>query len=250
MPADELLKSLAPRLVSGRLWALEARPVKSRFVGKTDPNAFAPINPKYGTSVDFAYIAGLEGDQWLRGYVPMRKGVVIGRSGMTVGSGFDIGQWSPRQIDSFGFPAPLNDKLRPFAGHATKADVAKEVAGLAPVPELSKLEADLCAGTVFSQLLGDALKNWNALRSPDVPEFKALPEGWQTVWLSRFYQEGPTTRVAQGVLFRNAARAGRWQDAVSSLRAYTQYKDRATREADLLSSAIPPPVNHPKPKQP
>ena len=183
----------------------------------------------------------------------MRKGVVIGRSGMTVGSGFDIGQWSPRQIESFGFPDPLTSKLRLFANHPfkgmSKSSVAQEVAKTAPVPELSKAEADLCDSTVFAIILGDALASWNTLRSPGVPEFTQLPAGWQTVWLSRFYQEGPKTRVAQGVLFRNAARAGRWQDAVAALSAYTQYKDRAMREANLLSAAMPPPMIQPKPQQ-
>jgi hypothetical protein len=246
----DMQHGLALALVSGRMWAIQVQRPRSRFVGKTSPAAFAPINPRYGTKVDFAYIAKLEGDQWLRGYVPIsRQGVVIGRSGMTIASGFDIGQWSERQFDSFGFPQALSDKLKPFCNHSFKGlhknEVAAVVAKLGPVPEIDKAQADLCDGVVFGTILGDSLGAWDRGRSRGVPAFTALPGGWQTVWLSRFYQEGPRTRVPEGTKFRQAALAGRWADAVSDLRGYSQYRDRATAEANLLAAAMPPPLAAP-----
>ena len=113
----EVIVDVGAALVSGRAWVIELprHGLKSRFITKTDPAAFAPINPRFGTKVDFTFIAKLEGDQWLRGYVPMRKGVVVGASGMTVASGFDLGQWKVEEWNKLNFPPTLIKKIKPFA---------------------------------------------------------------------------------------------------------------------------------------
>ena len=214
---------------------------------------FEAINPRFGTAIDFQYIATLEGNQRLRGYVPFKRGgVVAGRSGMTVASGFDVGQWSMPELTAMGLPTPLLDKLKPFVHvnfkHLNKSHVAAEVAKLGPVPILTKAEADLCDGSVFSTILGQAQKEWDRKRAKDVPAFNALPAGWQTVWLSRFYQEGPATHVALGRTFRAHALAGEWDDAITSLSSYTEYRERAKAEADLLAADVPPPLPAHTPK--
>lgn len=61
--------------------------------------------------VDFDFISELEGGQRLKGYVPRR-----GDSGVTVGTGVDLGQRSGEEIDRLDLPGSLRDKLRPFAG--------------------------------------------------------------------------------------------------------------------------------------
>ncbi len=92
-----------------------SRPPASRFVRKTSPSAFAPLNPRYGTNVDFTFIASMEGNQWLRGYVPMKSNKVLGRSGMTVATGFDIGQWKVSELKDMGFSDALMKKIQVFA---------------------------------------------------------------------------------------------------------------------------------------
>jgi hypothetical protein len=244
--ASTAIDLAAKALVAGQLWAIEARHAPpSRFISRTSPSVFAAINPLFGTAIDFQYIATLEGNQWLRGYVPFKRGgIVAGRSGMTVASGFDVGQWSLSQLGTMGFPSPLLDKLKPFANvnfkSRDKSQVAAQVATLGPVPVLTKAEADLCDGRVFSAILGQAQKAWDTGHSAGVPAFTALPAGWQTVWLSRYYQEGPATRVALGKTFRAQALAGKWADAVTSLRSYTEYGARAKAEANVLAAALPP----------
>lgn len=241
----DVAAKVAATLAGGQLWAIEARDAPhSRFVTRTSLSAFAPINPRFGTAVSFAFIAKLEGDQWLRGYIPIkRNGVVAGQSGMTVASGFDIGQWSVAELSSFGFPPALLAKLTPFARHPfkrrTKDQVAAIVAQLGPVPVLTKQEADLCDGAVFSRILGDAIRAWDSASAPGVPNFVNLPSGWQTVWLSRFYQEGPATHVALGKVFRRQARDGDWAGAISTLKSYTEYQGRAKAEAALLEVESP-----------
>jgi len=245
----QVLDVLAANLVSGRAWVVELprSDLKSRFVSKTSPAVFAPINPRFGTKVDFAFIASLEGDQWLRGYVPMRNGTVLGKSGMTVASGFDLGQWTMSELQQLGFPAALMNKIKPFASPHRfkgkhKAEVAAAVAKLGPVPELTKPEADLCDGAVFGKILGDAIRAWNSAKGPAVPVYAKLPAGWQTVWLSRVYQEGPSPRSSDAIAFRKEATAGNWQQAIAKLRAYSDYKKRASAEANLLAKELPAPI--------
>ncbi len=247
MSDDEVITAVATALLTGRAWSIQFpdHKPKSRFIKKTDPAAFAPINPKYGTKVDFAFIASLEGDQWLRGYVPMRKGVVVGRSGMTVASGFDVGQWHLKNLEQdMKLPSTLVTKLKPFVSpnnfkSKTKAQVAEQVGTLGPVPELTKAEADLCDAAVFGNKLDTALTLWDSGRHHGVPNFTALPSGWQTVWLSRVYQ-GKTSS------FGHLALAGSWLPAIAALRADTEYPERTNREADLLETELPPPITVPK----
>ncbi len=253
----EVIAVLAMALFDGRAWIIELpkTSLASRFVRKTSPSAFTPINPRYGTQIDFTFIAALEGNQWLRGYVPMRHGVVLGRSGMTVASGFDLGQWFPQDLKDFAFPQALLQKIMPFAApnnfkRMKKAQVAAKVAKLGPVPILTAQEADLCDQKVFDQILRTAKIAWNDQKGEDVPEFTDLPAGWQTVWLSRYYQEGPFTEVAEGKAFRKEALAGHWQSAIDHLRAYTDYVDRASREADLLAARLPAALAPPAGKNP
>lgn len=262
-PDKDVLDNVALALFSGDLWAISPKKHASRFVGKTSPGVLPPLNAKHGTAIDFAYIASLEGDQWLRGYVPFGKGgIVAGKSGLTVATGFDVGQWSDAQIKGMSFPADLQAKLTPFTqtnmdakltsadGHIdkkafkgmNKTKVAAAVAKLGAVPVLTKPEADLCDGVVFDTILTEAIRAYNAGRDRKAtPEFKGLPTAWQTVWLSRNFQEGGASPYVQGRLFRKEAMAGHWDAAIAALRSYTEYGSRVKSEADKLAADMPPP---------
>lgn len=244
---DAVLTRLSFGLVRREIWALTPKPVQNSMVGKTDAAVFDALNPRFGTNIDFAAIAKLEGGQWRRGYVPMsRGGVVIGASGMTIASGFDIGQWGEPDLRRMGLADTLIVKLKPFCQHSfkgkTKAQVAKLVAELGAVPEISKADADQIDGAVFAEILRSAIADWDRLRSADVPGFKSMPGAWQTVWLSRNYQEGRRPRSGSAIAFRKAAVEGRWTDAIRQLRGYSEYTERANAEADTLGRQVPPPV--------
>lgn len=196
-----LFDQLAQRIYSGAAWVIVAKRMKSRFAAKTSPAVFEAVNRKFGAKIKFEAIAKLEGDQWLRGYVPInsKNGLVAGRSGMTIASGFDVGQWSVRQLRDLGFPPALLQKLSPFTSlplkGMTKMQVAERIARIGPVPIITKSEADICDGAVFGKILDDAKKNWDGHRSPDVPQFVHLPPGWQTLWLSRFIRRARRPRA-------------------------------------------------------
>ena len=70
--------------------------------------------------IDWDFIAAREGKQISVGYVPVGKGGKrLGKSGMTIGTGFDLGQHTAAEIEQLDISAALKKKLIPFtAGNA------------------------------------------------------------------------------------------------------------------------------------
>ena len=88
---DAVIAGMADALSTARAWIIcDAR--KPVTLAKTDPAVYAKLNGEGGTRVDFAYLSRWERNQALRGYVPLSKGITAGASGMTVATGFDVGQ--------------------------------------------------------------------------------------------------------------------------------------------------------------
>src|SRR5689334_12929086 len=99
--ADAALDRLARLLMSGRIWLMPYQRPQQPDIGAADPGVYAKLNGQFGTRLDAAKLSGWEGGQYLRGYVPFTRQrnaagvtqtVVAGRSGMTIATGFDIGQ--------------------------------------------------------------------------------------------------------------------------------------------------------------
>ncbi len=63
--------------------------------------------------IDFNFISKLEGGRRTTGYVPNPEG---SRSGVTIGTGIDLGQMGESDLEQFNFPSDLKDKLRPYLG--------------------------------------------------------------------------------------------------------------------------------------
>ena len=250
---DGAIALLADALVNKRATLfIDAK--KPPIAGKTDPSVYTALNGTNGTAVDFGYLSKWEGDQYLRGYVPFIKGVTAGASGMTVATGFDVGQISELELSKLALRPETGPKLAPFAGirfkGKTRAQVAAAVVKRGPVPVLTKQEADTADLVVHGKHLTAAILAWNARRKPGVPEFQALPVPWQTVLFSRTFHQGtgmPDTGVAQP--FYTAATTGKWADAVTALQNYAVtaawYKTRVSQEAAFLRTAMPPPVTAP-----
>ncbi len=210
-----------------------------------ESRGFCVDQPEVRDEDRFAYIAKLEGDQWLRGYVPFKgkTGIVAGQSGMTVASGFDLGQWSKDELKGLGLPSDVFAQVLPFSAplhfkKLKKLQVAEKVGKTAPVPVLGKPSADLCDGAVFDREMKRAIAKWDGNKSDNVPSFRKLPSAWQTVWLSFFY-------YLDLVNFVDLAVVGQWQAAIQALRTGTTYKDRTTQEANLLPTKLPDPVKQP-----
>ncbi len=248
-----VITMLAHFIVTGRAWlfdTVERPPV----AGRTDPPVYERLNGELSTNVDFAFLSRWEGGQYLRGYVPFANGIVAGASGLTIATGFDVGQRSEVQLAAMPLAPEVGPKLAPYAGvrftHMTRTRVLQVVARRGPIPVLTKTEADDVDRVVHREYLLSARDTFNARRRTGVPSFQDLPTNWQTVLFSRTFHQGvgmPNTNVARP--FYTALTEGRWRDAITALRGYAVvpnwYRTRVTQEANLLATHVPPPVQPP-----
>lgn len=68
-------------------------------------------------TVDWDFISSLEGSLVTKGYVPVNRktGMVIGHSGVTIATGYDIGQHSPEQIREIPLEPEIQKRLLPYS---------------------------------------------------------------------------------------------------------------------------------------
>ncbi len=65
--------------------------------------------------INWGFLSSKEGFS-LRGYIPRNKeGKILGRSGVTIATGIDLGQQSPWQIQQLKISKELKEKLIPYA---------------------------------------------------------------------------------------------------------------------------------------
>jgi len=222
-----------------------------RLLGIPDDGIFGPqteravaahgrgtvINATLGTNVNFAALSRFEGGQLLTGDIPSRNGVVLGRSGVTIATGVDIGQMDAAGVRTLGLPADLEARLLPYAGYTRNAAVQRlqEIGNL----NITQEEANLLDDAIMRQHLTAAMTVWDRTRSADAQTFTDLTQAQQTVLFSRTYHQGtdmPQTPIARE--FYGAAQSGDWVGAENALRGYRTteawYINRVTREANLL----------------
>ena len=65
-------------------------------------------------NIDWTFISEREGGRKLIGYIPKSKGNVLGRSGETIATGFDIGQYSVNDLKKMNIPDDLIGLLAPY----------------------------------------------------------------------------------------------------------------------------------------
>lgn len=211
---------------------------KDKLLFGTKADIANALNQQFGTNIDFSRVPEFEGTQSLNGYLPMnRDGTVIGNSGITIATGFDIGQHSAQEIKNFHFPKALENKLLPFV--SAKIDEAKKLLPLAKQILLTKEEADLVDYKAAKSYINKTSQTWNSRKLENTPDFNKLTQAQQTVLYIRTFHQGPgmpDTAVAYN--FYHAALKNNWDDAARYLKNYDVkgdwYKDRVAKEAKLL----------------
>jgi hypothetical protein len=271
---DETLDRLATTIISGRLWMMPRELAVPIDVLKTSPSVYDTLNANYGTNLDIARLSEWEGGQHLRAYVPFttytddageKHTVVAGSSGMTIATGFDLGQQTPARLRTVtGLSNAALEKILPFASplnfkNCSTEDVLAKVALIAPVPIIDHKDADALDGAAAEDTLQGTLADWALAvnTNPKLPEFGDLPSPWQTVMFSRTYNQGAgwirgphvshhtRHRGSPTYGFFAAAAEGRWQDAVTALRNAPGpgwFKTRVSWEAAYLLTQMPDPI--------
>ena len=175
-------------------------------------------------NVDFDFIKEQEGFE-TTGYVPVDKdGKVLGSSGVTIASGFDLGQRGINDLQ--GLPKELVKKLSPFVGlQGTNAlaDAGKLV--------LTDEEALIVNKFAKKQELGRLSKKWKAETGTD---FSTLPIEQATAIASVAFQYGDLETKTPN--FWKQVTTDDWDGAKKNLANFgDKYDSRRKRELAYLN---------------
>lgn len=228
-PEEDVVEELPEEAPTGLMTKPKVRPLAfaeaakaKQTVVKDEADAVATI----AGNVDFEFIKGREGFK-TRMYVPKDKnGVVLGKSGATIASGFDLGQ--KNETDLKGLPTYLVNKLKPYLGiKGSAADAYVKNNKL----KISKKEANIINKFAKEQEIGRLKKDWqNSVSSID---FDDLTKKQATVVASVAFQYGDLpTKTPK---FWKYVTTGDWAKAEQELRAFgDKYNTRRTAEANYL----------------
>jgi len=181
-------------------------------------------------------LAEFEGKALARGYVPCKDGKPLGASGVTVGTGVDLGQQTRAGLASMGVPEDILVILAPYFGLQKQAAVEK--LRVAPLTLTADQVAILDDAVHKHYILGTA-------RRFGSEQFEVAPKEAQAVAVSLCYQFGAPHRVTSpGLgLAWDALRTGDYKKASSYLTnldwwsgEYHQYIKRRKQEAALLGA--------------
>jgi hypothetical protein len=199
--------------------------------------------------IDYTYIETVlgrfEGKGINRGYIPCErgtwypggadKGAVLGQSGVTIGTGVDLGQQTERGF--IGLSAELLDKLRPYLG--LKKQAAKEALIKCPLI-LSLEEVRQIDELIHKRYIDETAVMFGK------PVFEMTPKQVQAVAVSLHYQFGVPRRKESPALEKawEGMRRGAYLEAAGYLenehlwsQSHRAYLRRRRIEAVLLREA-------------
>lgn len=192
-------------------------------------------------SIDFGFIASLEGGPFTRGYVPAAGS---SKSGVTIGTGFDLGQRTIGDLRQLQLPADLVALLSPYLGLIRGAAVkALQDQALVVTPAQAELIDEAYRAPFVASLASQYVKASKGL------DFATLWPARQTVIASVAFQYGDLkSRTPE---FWGRVVVQDWLGAENILRNFHDaYPTRRCKEANLLAGAKPPVQPGPPPAGP
>ena len=180
--------------------------------------------------IKWPFIEDLEGVAITVGYVPLgQSGHPLGKSGVTIASGVDLGQRSVAAWQRLGIHDLTLELIEPYCG--AKGDAALRLLDARPL-ELSEAhvrELDNCLRDEFLRSLSarwgrDSADDWDGL--DDRQQTVVMSVAWQ---YGRPWDHCPT--------FWGCATSGDWAGVVAELRNFGDaYPTRRGKEADYLEA--------------
>lgn len=191
-----------------------------------------PKCPGEGNRVDWNFIRGREGHE-LKGYILTdNNGVLIGKGGVTIASGFDLGVRSLYDLNKMGLSPSLVSMLTPYLGKTMETAASY----LATHPLLISAEdANSINTATHSLTLASLVAQYDNATSAGA--FWKLDGAAQTVIASVAFQYGNlATRTPN---FWHQVTHNQWSEAVANLKNFGDgFKDRRVLEAELLASKL------------
>lgn len=183
--------------------------------------------------IDYKFLSDREGGSQTVGYVPA---AAHSKSGVTIATGFDLGQRDEADLRNLGLDATLIAKLRPYMGKK-KADAQKLLQKF-PLT-ISKEQAATIDKLVKSSHVASLRLAYNGALGTGKKLLQALAWPAQTVIASVSFQYGVGLSVRTPKLWK-AVTEQNWKSAVAILRNFGDvYTTRRHLEADLLATVLP-----------
>lgn len=184
--------------------------------------------------IDWAFIGRLEGAGIKKGYVPNPE---TSMSGVTIATGFDLGQRTRAEIAAMDITEDLKNKLMPYCGLRGR-DAAGVLAGNPLLLSDDEVAAiDRVVRGAFAGRLAAAYDGAIAANAA-LDKFADLPGAIQTVIASVAYQYGLNLKV-RTPRFWTTLTSQDWPGAVEELRNFGDaYQTRRLAEASLLATAV------------
>lgn len=177
-------------------------------------------------SIDTKFLGELEGFT-TEGIVPLDdKGVPLGTSGVTVGTGIDLGHQDEKGLRDAGVRPDIIRKVKLYLGK--KKEEAQSLLEKMPL-QLTPEEAQEISSAVVIDSVDKLASRYN---KDSTQKFEELPPKMQTVLVSLHHQFG---NKVYGYNAWDQATSGDWPALVDNLRDFgDDYPTRRNREADYL----------------
>lgn len=182
--------------------------------------------------VNWDFIQSLEGFS-VKGYVPKEEDGEDNKveSGVTIGSGFDLGQITKGDLDRFKFTDLQKEKLLPYVG--LKGQKARNKLKRTPL-QLSYNTVKSIDAKVKKVKLNGLIRQFN--EEQKLIRFDELPEPFQTVIASVYFQYGDLRRTPK---FFEAVTNLNWVKAIKELEDFGDaFPTRRNKEADYMSKGL------------
>lgn len=174
-----------------------------------------------------------EGGSRTEAYIPMRAGAPIGKSGVTVGKGFDLGQFDIKGLRSLGVPKELIRKVQPYLN--LKGPAAVRVLKENPLV-LSPEEVKTLNDVVFNKKVNDLD---SLISNIETKSGKTLSDN-QRVALGSMYYQGINPKSFPNTF--KLLSEGKWDKAkesfLNSRWARQQTPERAKRTIEALFNNV------------
>lgn len=180
-------------------------------------------------NIDHSFISKLEGGSKSNGYVPASK---VSQSGVTIATGFDLGQRNESDLKSLALHPSLMDKLKPYLG--LKSQDAKKALNAHPLVIAPDQAVEIDKAVKKKHIEQLELK-YNSNVNNAV-KFSDLPREAQTVLASISFQYGVGLDV-RAPKFWEAVTKQDWNSAIEILKDFSDaYPTRRNKEAELLEN--------------
>lgn len=177
--------------------------------------------------IDFKFLSDLEGGRNTKGYVPASG---VSKSGVTIATGFDLGQRNEDDLKSLNLDKALILKLKPYLG--VKAASAKALIKKSPL-EITDSQAQAIDKAVKASHISQLKSKYNAAVG-NKKKFASIPSQAQTVIASVSFQYGVNLKI-RAPKFWNAATAQDWPKVIKILKSFGDaYPTRRKKEAALM----------------